>query len=127
MASSFSFIVTTMTLLFPTNPLTLVGRAALALSEMIGQCASDNDLLIPCKSLSGSHPPRPQGFAQGSQSLALRTVLQTIMGHCECHKIIVLKCLWTDSDSKHSCNIYIACSVLFFHELYPFSALSLFS
>lgn len=105
----FFYCITTLTLLFPTNPVTLVGRAACALSEAIGQWASDSDLPILCNCNDGSRPTRPQGFAQGSQSLALGTLLQTIMGHCECHKIIVFKCLWTDSCSKHTCNIFIYC------------------
>lgn len=138
MASSFSFIVTTLTLLFPTNPVTLLGRAASALCEAIGQWASDSDLLILCNCNDGSHPTRPQGSVQGSQSLALGTLLQTIMGHRVCHRIIVLKCLWTGSCSKHSGYIYVffgylfhqcfffACSASFLHlvhELCSFSAL----
>lgn len=107
MASSFSFIVTTLTLLFPTNPVTLVGRAACALSKEIGQWASDSDLLILCNCNDGSHPPRPQGSAQGSQSLALGPLLQTIMGHRVCHKMIVLKYLWIESCSKGNHTKYI--------------------
>lgn len=137
MASSFSFIVSTSTLLFPTNPVTLVGSAASALSEAIGQWASDSDLLILCNCNDGSHPPRPQGSAQGSQSLVLGTLLQTIMGHRGCHKIIVLKmppdrllqqaplCYVCFLKDFFTTNISFACSASFphlVHELCSFSA-----